>query len=337
MTWRQRLAAVKWRELAPVAALVAILVALGAVAVLGNVGRGPEEAGPSVVSPAPPDTQPTVGPSTTMPSSPRPSGSPGSSPGAPTSGSTLDPTSVPTLPGCLAPRRLSVLTFNIHGGRTRHGVDLSAVAREIGAARADVVLLQEVDQNLARTGFRDEPGILAQALGMHVYFRATHRSDAILTRFPVTAWSSTPLPLWPGREERRLVEASVLVEGQLVRVFVTHLDQTYTSLRVAQIQAVKRLMSSYPDGAVILGGDLNSFPGSPVLRIARSYLRDSWPEVGTGPGYTVPALHPHGRIDYVLHNSWLTPRAAQVLPSRASDHRAVRVDFDLWARNGCGT
>src|SRR5262249_21259022 len=154
---------------------------------------------------------------------------------------------------------------NIHGGRTHHGVDLPAVAAEIRAARADIVLLQEVDQDLARTGFRDEPHVLAAQLGMNVYYRAPVRSNAILTRFPVIRWSSTPLPLWPGREQRRLVQATVLVDGQAVNVFTTHLDQSFPGLRLEQIRAAEDLMSPYADTPTILGGDLNSGPASAVL------------------------------------------------------------------------
>lgn len=249
----------------------------------------------------------------------------------------VDPAAIPSIPGCLVPRRFSVLTFNIHGGRTDHGVDLPAVAAEIRAARADIVLLQEVDRNLARTGFRDEPRVLADELGMHAYFSASVRSNAILTRFPVTEWSSTRLPLWSGREERRLVHATVLVDGQAVNVFTTHLDQSYAELRVEQIRAAEELMTPYADEPTILGGDLNSPAAGAVLGSLRDRLRDSWLEVGTGPGNTVPARNPRIRIDYLLHNSWLSPRAAQVLPSRASDHRSLRVVFDLWGRRGCGS
>lgn len=333
---RHALTHARWKELAPVLVLAAVLVVIGAVVGLGTVGSPDRTASPPGSAPGSPtgSTAPTDSPS------PPPSGagSPSASGGRTRSGgSTLDPSSLPSVPGCLAPRTLTVLTFNIHGGRTPHGVDLAAFVKEIRAAHADVVLLQEVDKDLWRTGFRDEPEILARGLGMHVYYHSRVRSNAILSRFPVTSWRSTRLPLRPGREERRLVEATIVVDGQRVHVFTTHLDQSVSSLRLAQIRTVKRLMRSGSAGPAILGGDLNAHPGGPVYRTVRSYLRDSWTEVGRGPGLTVPARHPRGRIDYLFHNSWLTPRAAQVLPSRASDHRALRVAFDLWGQEGCGT
>jgi endonuclease/exonuclease/phosphatase family metal-dependent hydrolase len=253
-------------------------------------------------------------------------------PSAPT---TLDPDSFPTIPECIAPRRLSVLTFNIHGGRTPHGLDLEAVAEDISRAKADVVMLQEVDRKLARTRFLDQPAILGRLLDMAVYYRANLRSNAILTRLPVTEWSSTRLPRQPGKAERRLVRAAVLVDGQLVHVFNTHLDHTSSPLRVSQMRAVRSLMSDYADQPAVLGGDFNATAGGATLQAIRPSMEDAWDSVGEGPGNTAPSSRPRVRIDYILHNTWLTARSARVLPTSSSDHRALRVGFDLWSSDGC--
>jgi endonuclease/exonuclease/phosphatase family metal-dependent hydrolase len=170
---------------------------------------------------------------------------------------------------------------------------------------------------------------------MAAYYRANVRSNAILTRLPVAEWSSTALPVQPGKEQRRLVHAAVLVEGQLVHVFDTHLDHTSAALRRIQIRAVKRLISAYADQPVVLGADLNASADGPTLRVIRSSLEDAWESAGKGSGDTVPAGQPRSRIDYVLHNTWLSARSARVLPTGASDHRALRVGFDLWGSEGC--
>jgi endonuclease/exonuclease/phosphatase family metal-dependent hydrolase len=343
-----RLRSVGWVEVVPVVLVVALVGGLGlywasdrepAPVLTAQTPVASYDADmPSWLLPTEGSRPHATAPSEPLPSpaAPKPSKSARPSRSAPAAApQSVDPSSVPSVSGCLVPRQLSVLTFNIHGGRTDHGVDLPAVAAEIRAAHADVVLLQEVDRNLARTGYRDEPGVLAGLLDMDVYYQAPVRSNAILTRYPVTEWSSTPLPLRPGREERRLVHATVLVGGQAVNVFTTHLDQSYADLRVQQIRAAEQLMAPYADQPTILGGDLNSPATGAVLNSLRERLRDSWAEVGSGAGNTVPAGNPRIRIDYLLHNSWLTPRAAQVLPSRASDHRPLRVMFDLWGEPDC--
>jgi endonuclease/exonuclease/phosphatase (EEP) superfamily protein YafD len=85
----------------------------------------------------------------------------------------------------------------------------------------------------------------------------------------------------------------------------------------------------------VLGGDLNATPDSPAMAVAYSFADDPWPVVGQGRGLTVPPREPRRRIDYVLHSDPLVPTSAQVLRSAISDHRAVRVAFDV-PRPGCG-
>ncbi len=76
------------------------------------------------------------------------------------------------------------------------------------------------------------------------------------------------------------------------------------------------------DLPVILGGDLNTVPGSPVIGMTRPLLADSFAEVGAGEGATIPAFRPRIRIDYLLHSSELTPLESRVMPLTPSDHRA---------------
>jgi endonuclease/exonuclease/phosphatase family metal-dependent hydrolase len=276
---------------------------------------------------------------------------PSPDPSAPSSGAapSLNPSAIPSLPGCLAPRRLSVLTFNIHGaldGRRR--VRLHRIGAEIAATRADVVLLQEVDRFRARTGYRDEPALLARQLQMSPAFGAnvvrpstaprhatSQYGTTILSRYPIVAASNTPLPDRRGLEQRGLLEATITLAGQDVHIFDTHLQNTSRSMRVAQMRAVRALIRAVP-GPVLLGGDLNNRPGGRVLRIARSFLGDTWPEAGAGPGYTHGQHHPRIRIDYLLHNHWLTPVATQVVTGAVSDHRSLWAAYDLWSRPRCG-
>lgn len=349
---RRAVARVRWKELAPVLVLAVVLVVIAAVVGLGKVG-GPDQ---TATSPGSPSASPSGSLSaSTAPSGPpsvSPSGSGASSgsgrPGHSSGGSTLDPSSLPTVTGCLSPRRLTVMTFNIHGAINYRGVNLRQVAAEVRAAKADVVLLQEVDRFRRRTGFRDEPSILANLLGMHAVFGSNVvrpapgpgrprqlYGTAMLSRYPIESSSNTHLPNRPGLEQRGLLHATIVVDGQPVNVFGTHLQYTSESIRLVQIRAIKRLMAG-TTGPVILGGDLNAHVGGPVIRTARSFLTDSWPEAGRGPGLTVPERHPRGRIDYLFHNDWLTARAAQVMPSAISDHRSLRVVFDVWPAAGCG-
>lgn len=277
--------------------------------------------------------------------------------GQPTPPGASGPTTVPepTDPGPTAlpcpepgpPGQLSVLTFNIHGaiGPT---YDLERIAQEIEAWDADVVLLQEVDRHRERTNFDDQPTRLAVRLGMFVVYgrnvvraappngnRQQEYGTAILSQGPIRNWSNELLPNYPGLEQRGLLRATVRVAGQWVDIYNTHLQHTRGNIRIVQMRAIRELSAGNPLPQ-ILGGDLNATPDSPVLRIATNFLQDPWPVVGVGPGLTVPPRVPRRRIDYVLHEPAFIPTSAQVFQSAVSDHRAVRVTFELQRPSTCG-
>ncbi|MEX0428284.1 endonuclease/exonuclease/phosphatase family protein [Nocardioides sp. DS6] len=337
--WRDRLRGVRWRDLAPALVLGGVLVLIGAIVLFGAVGHGPRT--------TPPTTAPT-GPGPTPHVSPAPSGESGSpSPSRPGGSGrpTLNPSSLPTLPGCLAPISLSVMTFNIHGGvrvASPRVLDLDRIVAEIKAARPDVVLLQEIDRHRRRSDDLDVPAVLGKRLGMASTFGLNVRhgavgeyGTAVLSRYPITATRNTPLPRPAGTQQRGLLLARISVAGQQVDIYDTHLENTSPAARRVQIARIRDLIAD-ADHPVILGGDFNATPTTEVLRVARGFLRDSWAEVGSGSGATHGGRH-HLRIDYLLHNSWLTPLQAQVRPSAVSDHRALLVGYALWSKEGCGS
>lgn len=204
----------------------------------------------------------------------------------------------------------------------------------IRASGADVVLLQEVDQNRRRSGNVDQPAIIASHLGMQSVFGAnayiTDRGGygtAILSRYPIDGYDNTHLPNRDGKEQRGVLRANILVEGQRLVVFNTHLDHTSDSLRQAQIGAVMSKVNAY-DGAKLLGGDLNAGDGSSVLGAALGTLSDA--------GASLGASHDGGgRVDYLLPNSWLSAGDGNVTPTGLSDHHAVSIDFAMRGAADC--
>lgn len=300
--------------------------------------------------PDPVPTPPAVAPTSVPSGIPQPTGPSAAAPtGRGSDGPSRPGASSSTAPTCTEPdpTRLVALTFNIHGGLGGGGLDLERIAREIEAWDADVVLLQEVDRFRKRSRFLDEPTWLGTRLDMNVVFgrnvvrpperRGSPRSEygtAVLSRLPVRRWENRLLPRYPGQEQRGLLRVTLDLDGQPLDVYNTHLQHTRGRIRIVQMQAVRRMVrqSSYP---FLLGGDLNATPDSPAMAVAGSFARDPWPVVGRGPGLTVPPRVPRRRIDYVLHSDALRPTSAQVFQSAVSDHRAVRVSFDV-PRSGCG-
>ena len=237
---------------------------------------------------------------------------------------------------------LTALSFNIHSALGRGDrLGLSQIANEIRAWDPDVVLLQEVDRGRHHSAETDQPGYLAEQLGMEVAFgvnvnfgRAEY-GVATLSKYPIVSQSNTHLPNDPSTREdqqRGVLNTQIQVGDSVISVYNTHLQHMkhYDGLRKQQMEAITGLMRNDPLPK-ILGGDLNSGPSSAVLSTARTVVKDAWDAVGAGAGTgkTAPAANPRGRIDFLLYSDPLVPQSSEVLFSEISDHRAVRTSFQL--------
>ncbi|WP_406832853.1 endonuclease/exonuclease/phosphatase family protein [Pedococcus sp. KACC 23699] len=236
---------------------------------------------------------------------------------------------------------LPVLTYNIHSGVGIDDVlDLDRIAAVIAGSGAELVALQEVDRHRrARSAFADQPGQLADRLGMHLAYAAclddepahpgagrAQYGTALLSTRPLVDVSTTLLPRFPGSEQRGLLEASVELGGASLRVLGTHLQWDREDERLAQARAVTATLDDRP---TLLLGDLNTTPGSATYEHLATRLDDSWARVGEGEGHTFDAELPPRRIDYVWVGGGVRPLGARVLPSPASDHAALLVQVEV--------
>src|SRR4051794_910285 len=195
---------------------------------------------------------------------------------------------------------MRLATFNILNGRSPGDdhVDPGLLARAVREIDADVLALQEVDRNQARSAHADLTAVAAEAMGAvdHRFVAAlsgspgatwtaatgTEQPDsagygvALLSRHPVAAWevvrlAGMPVPgpwLFHGRRLPRLVrdEPRVAVAAQVelpgggcLTVANTHLSfLTYWNRR-----QLRQLLTSLREARrpLVLAGDLNMGPG----------------------------------------------------------------------------
>ena len=252
------------------------------------------------------------------------------------------------LAGCQAaagksqPATFRVMSYNIHHGEGLDGkVDLQRIAELIKRERADLVGLQEVDKGTARTGRRDFPAELAALTGMtcvfsnNYHYQGGEYGNALLTRFPVQAWTNTHLARVSPGEQRGLLRAVVRVQGRREIVFAnTHLDNVSEAERLRSAGQIEEVLRAYGARPLLLCGDLNTRPGSGTYEKIAGRLADAWKLAGEGEGNTIPAEAPRQRIDYVWigQTNWLTPVRAWVPRSEASDHLPVVVEVKLQER-----
>lgn len=97
----------------------------------------------------------------------------------------------------------------------------------------------------------------------------------------------------------------------------------YAAERTAQVAAILDLARA-ASGPAILLGDLNARPDWPELApiYAAGYI-DAWQAGGEGDGYTISPLNPFARIDYIFVSPTIAVRSATVPRTLASDHLPV--------------
>jgi endonuclease/exonuclease/phosphatase family metal-dependent hydrolase len=237
---------------------------------------------------------------------------------------------------------IRVMVYNIHAGKDAAGVDnLERVAALMRRTAADVVLLQEVDRGTARSGVVDQAGVLARRTGLRMAFgrslvyQGGDYGIAVLSRWPITAQRTVPLPVDPPQERsgsshepRVALHATIASPMGTLSVINTHIDASRDDRwRRQEIATVLALVDS-TSGLLLIGGDLNSTPDSEIQEVVRSRgLRDAWHTCGSdNPGFTYPADSAVKRIDYLYFRADMSCSRADVLRNEASDHRPLIVD-----------
>lgn len=228
-------------------------------------------------------------------------------------------------------------------------VDLAEVAAHLAALDADVLLLQEVDRHLDRSGEADQVAWLAHQLGWHGAFAPALLGDpdhrwspvpavdpggpaygvGILSRLPLEAVERVPLPGggagqrrrpgnstnpgWDG-EPRVGLRARVRLDGAALTLTTTHLS--YLPWRaLAQLGRLSR-GAGVPTGVQVLAGDLNL-----PARVVRRAVGAGWTAARTAPTY--PSWRPRMAVDQLLVRGGARIAVVSAGPALTSDHLPV--------------
>ena len=252
-----------------------------------------------------------------------------------------------------------VVTFNIYkGAGSDNRYSLQRTIEAIARMDADVVGLQEALRNHPQFDCDDQPALIADGLRRltgrrwtHVYAKAwitdnrecfeRGRGDgvategvALLTPDRVLSTAQVNLP------ESRVGLMARVASMPDVPVIVTHL----TAYRRNQAQRMKQIETLLPwaarQGAGILMGDFNAWPGTIEVASILARYRDAWGDArerglnkGIASGSTRPGSE--SRIDFVLYapDSPLMLESVDVIDTSSggsvevSDHRPVSATF----------
>ncbi|MBD5347313.1 MAG: metallophosphoesterase [Bacteroides sp.] len=223
---------------------------------------------------------------------------------------------------------LKLMTYNV-----RNGVGLDGKRNHkrtgaiIKAESPDFVAIQEVDSVTPRSDGAYVLADIAEVAGMIPIYAPAIELDGgrygvgILVRsFPD---SVTRVPL-PGREEERML---VIADYKDYAIACTHFSLTPEDA-LASTDIIRQEAAKRPDRPMILMGDLNSQPYSPVIKA----LRNDFDILSDIDVYTFPADVPDECIDYIMISRCgvCSSSPAKVVEAKvASDHRPVVVEVDI--------
>jgi endonuclease/exonuclease/phosphatase family metal-dependent hydrolase len=241
---------------------------------------------------------------------------------------------------------LRVATWNIAGAR-REGtaeVHLDAVLTTVRALGADLLALQEVDRELARSGRVDQPSTIAEALGpdwswsyapalVGDNFQPLSGPDPggpaygnlLLSRLPLEPVEHRRFPPAGGGEQRTALVGTIQVGSHSLTVAGAHLSNKQGH-NIRQLRELQQVLAGWP-APRLLFGDFNL---SGVALLVAS--RRGWPEVGRGD--TFPNSRPNRQLDHVLRNDpagMLRPGSAWVAAAPVSDHRPLIAELEVAA------
>ena len=222
------------------------------------------------------------------------------------------------------PEPIKLMTYNIHYGVGTDDVfNLQRVIDTIKTQNPDIIALNEVDHIMPRTAFQKQDEILENAFGYeavygpNINFGAKY-GNMLISKYPILSWTNHRLPR-KGRfaEPRGLIEAKLDVDGQELKVFVTHLSINRKE-RKKQMDFIEAYIKTVSE-PIILMGDFNELPDSSEMKKITNILEDT----ATQEYGTFPADGATARIDYIFVSSNIIVKDNQVIESQASDHLPV--------------
>ncbi len=224
-----------------------------------------------------------------------------------------------------ADRVVTVLTLNLWNRSGPWEERLALIRRALEAFAPDVVTLQEVVRidDLEIDQAREVAGDAYHVAFGHAPGGPYFFGNAVLSRFPIAAQASYPLPRCGTDENRCVVLARLTTPWGPLPVATTHLNWKLDEghVRVAQTRFVVERLTAFGvegDLPAVLAGDLNAEPDSDEVRWLRGrtglggecvYFDDCFAAAGDGSRgvtfarrnpYAAPAREPDRRIDYVF-------------------------------------
>jgi len=236
----------------------------------------------------------------------------------------------------------TIMTYNVHRliGNDRH-VSAGRIAEVIETYHPDIVALQE----LPGARYRPEEGGTCEELTRELallkkssrltFLERERNGNVVYSRFPMRLIRAGGLH--PETRRRSIVPRGVLwveidLDGHPLQLVNTHLGLTPPERSSQSKVLMGAEWLAHPDCAspVILCGDFNLLPSSPIHRRLKDTLKDKQEALSLGhTEWTFPSHYPMVRFDHLFVSPDLDVESVQIpqtkLTKVASDHLPLLV------------
>lgn len=254
----------------------------------------------------------------------------------------------PAPPECPTPllpaESLRVVTYNVHG--ISGAAIAAAVESDPALAAADVLLLQEVSS----FGACSAACAAGEALGMASLFAPGHQQDgglsgvAILSRLPLRDPQVIELPYRYAvvNSARRIALAATVDTARgPARLIAVHLENRINpAARISQLAPALQHAAAF-DGAVVLGGDMNTSPFvwlGHLLPVPAGVQDDRLDAAARAAGLDTPVADVAAtsqwlgmRLDAIYTRGLRLRQRGVAVAVRASDHLPLWLEGELTA------
>lgn len=239
---------------------------------------------------------------------------------------------------------LRIVTYNIHKGFSQFNqrMVLHDLRERLRGTKADVVFLQEVvgAHELHAERYADYPEesqyeFLADSIwpdyayGKNAVYPEGHHGNAVLSRFPISAWRNVDVSAHRF-EQRGLLHCEVEVPGwrEPLHCLCVHFG-LFARGRRKQLSALRDCIKREvpPNAPLLIAGDFNDWRGEACAVLAKDlHLSEAFGQTRGAPAKSYPAALPLFRLDRIYVRG-LQVKSTEVhcgRPwSKISDHAAL--------------
>jgi len=234
--------------------------------------------------------------------------------------------------------RLRVASYNIrHCEGTDRKLDVGRTAALLDNLNADIIGLQEVDNQAKRSGSVDQASTLAKSLGFKsafgsfMDFQGGRYGMAILSRYPILKQQSVKLP--KGNEPRIALACEIqLPNGQVVTAVNVHFDWVRDdAFRFAQARELAMFLSKLEMPYLLLGDFNDTFDSRTLKLLSKNSLLAEKP---SSDHFTFSSTKPSKEIDFIMASppsKWRLLACRLCNAPKTSDHRPVVSEWQIIA------